>query len=605
MTKNKITSVLLKILLVITAFSVLMVIFVSAETATDGGSSIEDGDTVVSTSTDDNSAETTSAANITFPWIYADGMVFQRNKTINVFGYSDNIDAELKITLGDRVGTASVDETGEWYVELEPMEAAWNLTLTIEQTNCTEENVIQFADVAVGEVWVVAGQSNADQYVGYIEDSVELSLVANSLTNIRACKSQVCTAKTEQGLTPDRYGASARGTTWDTEVKKSDVTAVKTGTSFSATGYATVAKIAAELGPEVPVAMVQISYSASSIKAWVSYDSLKQLSPSEAEKFDDCVAAGITTGSPQHKMGSVIYNYMIAPLEGYEVAGVVWYQGCSDVEGATTPRRLGVEGSTYTDYFKAFQSDLRGAFGNDSELPFYVVQLAPYPDYAMGADDSAENIANLRAEQFALCRELDNTYLVSTAAEGGIWTKYQAKVDFIHPVRKSPIGSRCAYAILANEYGMKNADVYTHPDIVSVTALGSTVTVTFDSELRLLFGDTIIGFELSDDGNVWVSGTAQIDGKNAVITSSLTAPKYVRYGHSDMYAELADGSLVQVEDREYQSGEDGQTGDSITIISGDSSYLLDDTRDMVRSMHYGNLTNLSGIAMPVFQLEIE
>ena len=63
-------------------------------------------------------SDDTATKRIAMPSIFANGMVFQRGKTINVFGFCDDHDAVFKVTLGDREGTATVDESGRFYVEI-------------------------------------------------------------------------------------------------------------------------------------------------------------------------------------------------------------------------------------------------------------------------------------------------------------------------------------------------------------------------------------------------------------------------------------------------------------------------------------------------------
>ena len=514
---------------------------------------------------------------ITLSKIFANGMVFQRNKTINVFGYCEDTNAELKITLGDRVGTASVDENGEWYCELEPMEAAWDLTLTIEQTNHVIENMIQFTNVAVGEVWVVSGQSNAQFSSAYLEDLAEIAVMAETVKNVRTYKSTA-----SYTFHPSKYGSG----NWYTNITPSYVKTTSASTGFSAIGLATAFRLAAELGPDVPVAVIQAARGGSPIVGWLSYETLQELSPSEAKKYEDYVAKGVLDDAGRTTYGCCLYNHQVAPYEGYEVAGVMWYQGCSDL----TSSKLGTEGKTYTDFFKALEHDYRRVYGNDDNLPFYVMQLAPY-------QSDVSELASFKAQQYDFCAELDNTYLVTTTTEGATLSDTLFSQGFIHPSRKTPVANRCTDMILANEYGIKYNDVYAHANVVSVTASGSTLTVAFDSELKLLFGDTVLGFDVSADGTTWKKATGVIDGNKVILTSELASPKYVRYAYSEIMAELGDGTIVSA-----QTAKNNSTSKTMTITSGDKTYVLSDCNDLIRTMDYGNLTNASGAPTPVFIL---
>lgn len=530
---------------------------------------------------------TDNTSNITLPVIFDHGMVFQRGKTINVFGYCEDTSAELKITLGDRVGTASVGTDGKWYVELDPIdEPTWNLILTVEQTNAAEENKVEFVNVAVGEVWVMSGQSNAQLQVGYLEDVEELALLADSYKNIRTYR-----ATAGYSLTPQKYGSAV----WDVSVTASDVRSTSNSTGISAVGYAAVVRLAAELGPDTPIALIHVARGASKIKTWLDYESLAAISPSEAAKYNECLEAGALPESAHTKIGTILYNQQIAPLEGYEVAGVMWYQGCGDVSGEA----LGIEGKSYTEYFTALERVYRRVFGNDGELPFYVMELAPYTQ----SDNLGVNrLADFKAEQFDFCRDLERTYLVPNMTDGGVWGDSLFSQGYIHPGRKSTIGNRTANMILVNEYDFDLGEAYTHPmPISAVKNSNGSVTLTFDTDIALMFGDKAVGFELYG-GSGWRTATAVVDGKTITLTASgLSSPTMIRYGYSPTTAELADGSFV-----EFLSGDVSVNAaeKTVTITVGGKTYVASDATDYIRTIDYGNVTNASGVPLPVFKMAV-
>ena len=445
------------------------------------------------------------------------------------------------------------------------------------------ENKVIFTDVAVGEVWVMSGQSNAQLQSGYLEDVEELTVLADTVKNVRTYKSTASFT-----LNPSKYGSGS----WDTTVNSSNMKSTS-ASAVSAIGLAAVFRLAAELGPDVPVALVHAARGGSPIAGWLDYETLKELSPSKAAEYEkfckDNANVSPLPDSGRTTIGCCLYNHQIAPYEGFEVAGVMWYQGCSDLSSA----KRGTEGRTYTEYFEALERVYRRVFGNDSELPFYVMELAPY------TTDSDDSLSRFKAEQYDFCASLDNTYLVSIANEGAIWAPTQFSQGFIHPTRKSPIANRTAYAILANEYGVKLGDVYAHPEVKSITAAGNTVTVTFDSDIKLFFGDKPVGFEVSADGTTWAAAEGRIEGKSVILTSSVASAKYVRYGYSTIHAELADGKLVEIE-----IGKMNATEKTITIENGGVTYVINDAGDLVRTLNYGNITNASGVPMPTFKLPV-
>lgn len=521
---------------------------------------------------------------ISMPVYFANGMILQRGKTINVFGYIDDPDAELRVTLGDRVGTGKPDETGRFEIALDPIdEPTWGLTLTIEQTNCYLENKISFTKVNIGELWVISGQSNAQLQIGYIEDVDELATLADTYKNIYTYR-----ANAGFSLKPNKYGSANWYQVTGKQVRGTGTTAV------SAVGYAVAVKLAAELGEDVPIGIVHVARGASKIKTWLDYESLVKVSPSEAKKYDDCVAKGELPTNAHTQIGTCLYNQQIAPLTGLEVAGVVWYQGCGDVSGTA----LGTDGATYTDYFTALEGVYRRTFGNDSELPFYVMQLAPYTqDSASEADD----LSRFKAEQFDMCRSLNRTYLVPLANEGGLWGESLFSQGYIHPGRKSPIGYRTGDMILEQEYGMELGTVAA-PMPVSAVTVGDAVVVTFDTDIELLFGDTVMGFEIKS-GSTWYDAVGVIDGNTITLTApSAVAPTEVRYGFGYITAELEDGTLIPF----LSSGSKAdKTNKTITYTYNGKSYVIDDNTGTIRTIDFGNVTNASGVPMTVFSIACE
>jgi hypothetical protein len=144
---------------------------------------------------------------------------------------------------------------------------------------------------------------------------------------------------------------------------------------------------------------------------------------------------------------------------------------------------------------------------------------------------------------------------------------------------------------------MTYTDVYSHANVVSVKASDGKLIVTFDSAPELLFGDTVLGFDVSEDGINWVSATGYIDGKSVVLSSSLLSPAYVRYAYSELYAELYDGTVISA-----QSAKCDSNAKTMTIKGNETTYVISDPNDLIRTMDLGNLTNASGAPMPVFIL---
>ncbi|MBR5761158.1 MAG: hypothetical protein IKX87_03955, partial [Lachnospiraceae bacterium] len=105
--------------------------------------------------------------------IFGEHMVLQRNKEIKVFGTTAAGDT-VTVTLCGETVSAHADD-GAWEVTLSPKDACDKTTMTIS-SKVTEE-VIEFKDVAIGEVWLAGGQSNMEFLMKFdydFEETVKL-----------------------------------------------------------------------------------------------------------------------------------------------------------------------------------------------------------------------------------------------------------------------------------------------------------------------------------------------------------------------------------------------------------------------------------------------
>ena len=127
-----------------------------------------------------------------------------------------------------------------------------------------------------------------------------------------------------------------------------------------------------------------------------------------------------------HYTPVVLYNSMIAPLFGVPFAGVVWYQGESNVANR----------DQYAAKLTAMIADWRRGFGN-AELPFYIVELA---DFLHPSDTGGRRAwAEMRAAQAAVA-DADSHATLIPNGDLGEWND-------IHPLDKKTPGIRVARAV--------------------------------------------------------------------------------------------------------------------------------------------------------------
>ena len=548
--------------------------------------------------------QATVSGGLSMAKIFADGMVLQRQMPIGIFGYA-NAGSTVTVTLGEQTGTAIADQSGEWKLDLPAMEAVKGLTLTV---TCGSES-LSFGNVDIGEVLVMSGQSNA-QYSAYkLEDWDDIAKLADTYRNIR-----LFVEPSKYEILPHKYGYGCWIEATRTNLENHPDAATKFNSS--AIGYVMATRLAEELGPDITIAVINVSRSGSPIVAWLPGEEIivdDVVSESEKKIYDDILAFWEKHGRwptnttedkaecPSYQPAktnkfyqycpTVCYNTMIAPLKGYTARGVVWYQGESDV----------LVRSRYAGKFEALKRSYSNAFNNE-DIPFFVIQLAPY-------NDNLSKLAEFEAIQYDLAINNENTYVVSTGLEGtpfhALDVVHGPAPSVVHSSRKAPVAMRVADRILVELFGKDDA-VLTAPELKGVTMVGNTVVLEFDTELRLLYGLAPTDFEIYDStSSAWVKVTATIsDSTKIVLNTEGYTPTQVRYGFGGRYIELATGELLDLNVGDRLAMSDDGEHFVYTASNGKIYKFVSEDGQVVRTIKSGNLTNASGEPMPTFIVTI-
>ena len=526
--------------------------------------------------------------------IFSDGMVFQRDMPINVFGTCRKVGAEIKITLGGETVIAIVDATGNFKATFAARSAAKGLTLTVEQLGVDIPTVFTYNDVAIGEVIVISGQSNAAYELYKMEDSAEYIANADNYSSIKVFRSP-----TKYEFYEVEQGIGSWYTVTSELLKKSSVI----GGDVSAIGYVLATRMADEFGDDVAIAIIDASYVGSGIYPWIEFNYFKEQFANTSysdvqegiERYNDYVSFYLENGryptsdsevssyheKPYRKTPGVCYNAMIAPIEGYTAKCVIWYQG---EENSLSHK------DTYGIFFDALKESYKKAFSNDG-LKFFAVQLAPY----------ATNQGDFTVTQYNL-GEADDTFVISTSREGPVLNASDLAHGTIHPSIKSPIGHRVADSVLKNVYGLYADEVVEAPRVVSVTANGNKLIITFDTELSLSYGNVLLGFEIAGADKKFKTAVGEISGNIVTLTAvGIDSPEYVRYAYSSMQLILKDGTVIDNPSL-YNAVANGKA-----VIKGPdgTEYVFEGDPSLVIETRYvGNLTNESGHPMPTFMLTV-
>ena len=92
-------------------------------------------------------------AKLELPRVFGEGMVVQRDKPVNVWGWGDQGDS-ITVGFNGQTKTTTVGGDGKWLLALDPMPAnAKPQALTVKGGKDT----LTFANVLIGDVWLCSG----------------------------------------------------------------------------------------------------------------------------------------------------------------------------------------------------------------------------------------------------------------------------------------------------------------------------------------------------------------------------------------------------------------------------------------------------------------
>ena len=434
-----------------------------------------------------------SAQQLKLPTVLGSGMVLQQNENVNIWGWSK---PSAKITvkaqwLEEAVKTKA-DAEGKWMLSLStPAGSYEKYSMSVSDGKST----INLEDIMIGEVWLCSGQSNMAWKTELCLDlKDEMEDAANVGKHIRLF--------TTGRIRSDKPEADVPETKWTGCTPE-------TVASFSGVGYGFGVELQRAL--DVPVGLLQASFGGTFIEGWVSQDAIHNGEKSATfTKGVNIINKGKTmwAGKASH-----LYNANIHPLLNVRLAGVIWYQGCTNVS---------VNPVSYRDNLQGLIRSWRKEFNNPG-MPFYIAQIAPH------------TYVN---QQGALLRESQD-YVAATepGCELVVTNDCQEIPGDVHPRLKEDVCHRFALCALGHHY-KKDVGPWRSPAYEKIEVAGSEVKVSFKNLPTVLQvrGEQIIGFQIGEkksDGTVrYVLADARLDesGKNVILTSDqIKNPSDVRY----------------------------------------------------------------------------
>lgn len=415
-------------------------------------------------------------------------MVIQRGKPIQVWGTGDP-GAEINVSLAREKATAKADNNGFWQASLAPMQAGGPFDLKVASGSGTSD----FTDIMIGDVWLIAGQSNV---VLGLQSTTEWPEVktAGVFPAIRVCR------------LPSNY-AFEPADNYKRPYKWEVLDSAREG-FLSGVGYHFARTIQPAIG--VTLGLIQGSSGGTQIEQWTPQENLKTAVPNSPSFAARDKAQAALAADPNAKVSaltagaSALYNGTIAPIRFAKLAGVVWYQGEANTHVKADYRLL----------LKTLVESWRGVFKED-DLPFVIVQL---PNFGLARGDLWMRV---REAQMLAARDL-GLGLAVTIDQGSKTT--------IHPPNKAEVGRRAGVAALQHVY-KQNIDG-SSPMAKTVQFSGSSAVVTFDGFKGdlVVHGNNIEGFELAGADKVFHPATAKLSGRAVTLQAEgVTQPKAVRY----------------------------------------------------------------------------
>ncbi|KOS05852.1 sialate O-acetylesterase [Flavobacterium akiainvivens] len=415
-------------------------------------------------------------ARITLPAFFNDNMVLQRNATVKIWGWA-NTGEEVILTTGwdNAVYKVKANNQAQWNLTINTPGAGGPYTL-----NFKGYNQINLKNVMLGEVWLVSGQSNMEWTANSGIDNAYAEVAQANYPDIRFFTVAKVTADAPQLNLPGDW----------------QVCTPETMKYATAIGYFFAQKVHKDL-ENVPVGIINTSWGGTPAEIWFPVEDVAK-DPVVAEAASKLKPAIYGPTEPGRT-----WNAMVNPLAGFKIAGVLWYQGESNVGSTVYNKTLG-----------ALINSWRTAWGY--EFPFYFVQIAPYK---YGEGDWGVQIRN---SQRLVLNEVANTAMAVISDIGNI--------NDIHPRDKKSVGIRLANMALTKIYKVNN-NLVESPLFKALTIKGNTAEISFDNAKGLYFkGKTSNLFEVAGQDGVFHPAKAKIKkDKVYLISKNVKTPVYVRF----------------------------------------------------------------------------
>lgn len=431
------------------------------------------------------------SSKVVLPEILSDHAVLQQQTEVNLWGKATpNTTINVTPSWNNRTITTHSDSSGRWQVSVHTPAASF----IPQSIDFSDDESTRIQNILIGEVWFCSGQSNMEMPLnGFwncpVENANEAIATSGEWNAIR-----MVTIPKTGALTPQENVAGY----WK-ETNPSNAP------YFSAAAFSFAKMLNRVL--RVPVGIISCAWGGSRVEGWLprkvvenypDVDLSKEIrKPGNGEEWN-------------YHTPTIMYNGMLKPLQRYTIRGFLWYQGESNVgkEKAYIARL-----QTMTELWRKEWKQ--------GELPFYLVEIAPY-DYGEGISG-----ALFREAQFQAACLIPNSGMVCTNDLVYPYEKRQ-----IHPCQKEEVGKRLAYLALNKTYHYGNISC-SYPSYRDMSIQKDTVELSFDhaNEGFSPWKD-IEGFEVAGSDKIFHPAVAVLVPERRTIrvhSDKVKRPVAVRY----------------------------------------------------------------------------
>ena len=439
--------------------------------------------------------------------VFGDQMVLQQKMPIPIYG-KGNAGEEVRVIFGKEKKKTIADPYGKWKVEFPPQNAGGPYRLEV----ATATKKVEVNDILVGEVWLAAGQSNMAFPLRSSIHTKEDIQQAQQNSSIRLLQMKPIIETGDFSWDDGTLEKVNRLEFFSGNWQKSDSISVQ---DFSAVAFYFGNALYQQLN--VPIGLIQIAVGGSNTESWIDRSTLEhhpQLATLHHQWRDsdyimewcreraDKNLENANKPKQRHPFEpSYLYESGIAPLMGFPIRGLIWYQGESNAHHIALHEEL----------FKTLVTSWRQDWGY--EFPVYYTQLSSI---------ERPSWPRFRDSQRKMLHQLENMGMVVTHDIGD---KYD-----VHPTQKRLVGERLAAWALAKTYQKEMP--YSGPLFEAVRFSGDQATCTFQfgEGLSTSDGEAIRGFELAGKDMIFVEAEAVVEGNKVLVSSEkVTEPKYIRY----------------------------------------------------------------------------